>query len=254
MSRKRRATKFTDSVQSPPTAAEGAAIIEAAERVKNRKPRLVAVCEQSSARRIETLGPKHSDRDGWLARLQDVFGTHGTAFAIAQLNKLIAVSRNSNGKIDHVTLNGLLAMIEGADPRNEVQAALAVQMALTHAAAQTVLLRAARVDQIPQFDSASNSAVKLLRTFAIQAEVLAKLQRGGEHVVKVVHVHPGAQAIVGNMMTANEGPLGGGGGTDEKWNQPHAKAKLPASQFERLPEMLRQDSERQPMPFALGQR
>ena len=43
----------------------------------------------------------------------------------------------------------VLAMIEGADPRNEVQAALAVQMALTHAVAQTVLLRAARVDQIP---------------------------------------------------------------------------------------------------------
>ena len=147
----------------------------------------------------------------------------------------------------------VLAMIEGADPRNEVQAALAIQMALTHAVAQTVLLRAARVDQIPQFDSASNSAVKLLRTFAIQAEVLAKLQRGGEQVVKVVHMHPGAQAIVGNMMTANEGPLGGGGGADEKWNQPHAKAKLPASQFERLPEMLCQDTERQPMPFAVGQ-
>jgi hypothetical protein len=43
----------------------------------------------------------------------------------------------------------VLAMIEGADPRNEVQATLAVQMALTHAFAQTVLLRAARVDQIP---------------------------------------------------------------------------------------------------------
>ena len=93
------------------------------------------------------------------------------------------------------------------------------------AVAQTVLLRAARVDQIPQFYSASNSAVKLLRTFAIQAEVLAKLQRGGEQVVKVVHMHPGAQAIVGNMMTANEGPLGGGGGADEKWNQPHCKGE-----------------------------
>jgi hypothetical protein len=105
----------------------------------------------------------------------------------------------------------------------------------------------------PQFDSASNSAVKLLRAFAVQAEVLAKLQRGGEQVVKVVHVHPGAQAIVGSVMTANDGLLGGGGGADEEWNQPHAKAKLPASQFERLPEMLRQDTERQPLPLAVGQ-
>ena len=70
-------------------------------------------------------------------------------------------------------------------------------MAMTHAAAQTVRQRALRVDQIPQFESASNAAIKLLRTFAMQAETLAKLQRGGEQVVKVVHVHPGVQAIFG---------------------------------------------------------
>ena len=155
MSRKQPATKSPACSESPPSAAEAAAILEAAEHVKGRKPRLVAVCEQSSAGRIETLGPKHSDRDGWLVRLQNVFGTHGTEFAVAQLNKLLAVSRNSDGKVEHVMLNGLLAMIEGADPQNEVQAALAVQMALTHAVAQHVLLRASRVDQIPQFDSAS---------------------------------------------------------------------------------------------------
>lgn len=191
MSRKQPATKVTVSSESPPGASEAAAIFEASERVRNRKPRLVALCGQSSAGRIETLGPKHSDHAGWLARLQDIFGTNGTEFATAQLNKLIMVSRNSDGKIEHVTLNGLLAMIEGAAPQNEVQAALAVQMALTHAVAQHVLLRASRVDQIPQFDSASNAAVKLLRTFVMQVEAIAKLQRGGEQVVKVVHVHPG---------------------------------------------------------------
>jgi hypothetical protein len=64
-------------------------------------------------------------------------------------------------------------------------------------------------------------ANKLLRTFTMQAETLAKLQRGGEQVVKVVHVHPGAQAIVGNITTGANGA--GGGATHEKSNQPHAK-------------------------------
>ncbi len=250
MSRKQRATKVTALSDSPPSAAEVAAISEASEHVRTRRPRLVAVCEQSSAGRIETLGPKHNDREGWLARLQDVFGTRGTEFAVAQLNRLIGVSRNSDGKIDHVTLNGLLAMIEGAEPRNEVEAALAVQMALTHAVAQHVLLRASRADQLPQFDSASNAAVKLLRTFAMQVETLAKLQRGGEQVVKVVHVHSGGQAIVGNVVQGKGGA--GGGGNHEIGNQPHAKAELPAPSIVPMPEVWSQDAERQPMPVAIG--
>ena len=148
--------------------------------------------------------------------LQDAFGTNGTEFAIAQLNKLISVSRNADGKVEHVSLNGLLAMIEG------------------------------------QFDSASNAAVKLLRTFVMQAEVLAKLQRGGEQIVKIVHVHSGAQAIVGNVV--QHPPPDGGGVIDDNANQPHAKAELPAGWSQPMPEVLSTDSQRHPMPLAIGQR
>ena len=172
---------------------------------------------------LTVSGGAHNDHQGWLHRLQDVFGTHGQDFAVSQINWVMVACRDSDGNIDNAKLNGLLAMIEGAAPANEMQAALAVQMALTHDAAQTILHRALRVDQIPQFESASNSAVKLLRTFAMQAETLAKLQRGGEQVVKVVHVHPGAQAIVGNVVTGASGGGEGGGGTNERSNQPHAK-------------------------------
>lgn len=143
-------------------------------------------------------------------------------------------------------------MIEGAAPQNELQAALAVQMALTHAASQMLLLRALRADQIPQFDSASNSAVKLLRTFALHAETLAKLQRGGEQVVKVVHVHPGAQAIVGNVLQGSE--QGRGGATDEIANQPHAKGELPAPGLAVLPEVRRKHANGDVVPLAGRQR
>ncbi len=83
-----------------------------------------------------------------------------------------------------------------------------------------VALRSMRVDQIPQFDSAGNMAVKLLRTFTMQVEALAKLQRGGEQVVKVVHVHPGAQAIVGNITTGANGATGGGGANENRTSTP----------------------------------
>ncbi|MEQ1672364.1 MAG: hypothetical protein ABL893_16045, partial [Hyphomicrobium sp.] len=226
MSRKRAATKEPELPKLPPGREEALAIEHAKQCVTARSPRVTVDCQQSSAGKIDVFGGAHNDHNGWLARIENAFGTRGSAFALSQLNRLISVCRDDGGKIDVARLNGLLALVEGAGAQNEVQAALAVQMALTHHVAQTVLLRAARVDQIPQFDSASNSAVKLLRTFALQAEVLAKLQRGGEQIVKVVHVHPGARAIVGNVVSSAASGASGGGVADEKWNQPHAPERL----------------------------
>ena len=220
MSRKLKATNECAPSLTSPSPAEKQAIARATLRMEARSPRVRVECTLGKDGALSLIGGAHNDHHGWLRRLQDVFGTRGNDFALSQLNRLMVSCRDADGKIDGARLNGLLAMIEGAAPTNEVQAALAVQMALTHTAAQTVLQRAMRVDQIPQFESASNAAVKLLRTFAMQAETLAKLQRGGEQVVRIVHVHPGAQAIVGNVVHSRAGA--GGGGDDEKGSQPHA--------------------------------
>jgi hypothetical protein len=106
-----------------------------------------------------------------------------------------------------------------------------------------------RVDQIPQFDSASNTAVKLLRTFTMQVETLAKLQRGGEQVVKVVHVHSGAQAVVGNVINGATGAQGVGV-PDETRNQPHATGQLLTDDATRLPKVRSEDADRISLPVA----
>lgn len=252
MSRKQAATNKATPPLPSPSAAEKQAIERARTRVDGRSPRVKVEYAQSENGRVEVLGGTHSDHQGWLARLQDAFGTRGTDFAISQLNRLMLACKEADGQIDGTKLNGLLAMIEGAQPQNEIQAALAVQMAMTHISVQTILQRAMRVDQIPQFDSASNTAVKLLRTFTMQAETLAKLQRGGEQVVKVVHVHPGAQAIVGNVVSSATGAQGGGV-ADEKWNQPHAKAELPAGSAAVLPQVWSKNADRSSVPITSRQ-
>ena len=119
--------------------------------------------------------------------------------------------QDGEGKLDTVKLNAMLAVIDSTRPENELQAMLAVQMALTHSMALDLLRRTQWVDQIPQVDSAGSLAIKLLRTFTMQVEALAKLQRGGEQVVKVVHVHAGGQAIVGTVQAGT----GVGGGANE---------------------------------------
>ena len=247
---KARTKLFPEEVALPsPSDAERAAIAGASTRVRQRNPRLTVRLRQNGSGKVEIIGGEHNDQTGWLLRLEDIFGTRGTAFAVSQLNRLMAACRDSDGKIDSGKLNGLLALIEGAGPVNEVQAALAVQMALTHHVAQQMLLRASAADQIPQFDSASNASVKLLRTFAMQVETLAKLQRGGEQVVKVVHVHPGAQAIVGNVVSAQHGPRGGV--DDEMRSQPHTKGELPAGCAMPVLEVRSDDAQRQTMPLAV---
>ncbi|MEQ1716438.1 MAG: hypothetical protein ABL907_10710, partial [Hyphomicrobium sp.] len=139
MSRKQTATNEVRPPLPTPSSAEKAAIERAGTRLQTREPRFKVECRQNTKGVLELLGGAHSDHQGWLDRLQDLFATRGTDFAVSQLNRLMVACRESDGKIDNVTLNGLLAMIEGAGPANEIQAALAVQMALTHAAAQSVL-------------------------------------------------------------------------------------------------------------------
>ena len=60
-------------------------------------------------------------------------------------------------------------------------------------------------------------ATKLLRTYTMQTEALAKLKRGGEQTVRVEHVYvyPGGQAIVGAVSTQRAE----GGVADERGNQ-----------------------------------
>ncbi len=241
----------------PPDASEMAAIEAALKRVRAREPSVTVKFGQDEKGTVKLQGAEHNDHTGWLARLANAFGSRGTQFAISQLNQIMVASRDGDGKIDSGRVNAILAMVEAARPDNELQAALAVQMAVTHFATLTLVNRAMRVDQIPQFDSAGNLAVKFARTFTLQAEALAKLKRGGEQVVKVVHVHPGGQAIVGNVTTGTTTTTSatgaGGGGSDENRNQPHAKAIAAAGGPPVLPPLWSDDTEREHVPVASGE-
>ena len=74
---------------------------------------------------------------------------------------------------------------------------LAVQMVATHFVATRALRRLKGSDMVSQQDSNGNLAVKLLRTFAAQAEALQRYRGKGQQKVTVehVHVHTGGQAI-----------------------------------------------------------
>ena len=198
-----------------PNAEEKSAIAASKSRLEGRSPRLVV--QFGSGSKANEISPNHSDHAGWIARLQDAFGTRGTAFASCELNRLVTASTLADGTVDQTRINGLIAFIDGMKPKTELEAMVACQLAVTHGLSMELLQRTKDAKQLVQFEAAGNMAAKMLRAFAMQVDALVKLQRGGEQSVRVehIHVHSGGNAMVGTVVT-------GGRATEKSEHQPHA--------------------------------
>ena len=138
----------------------------------------------------------------WWDRLKTALGTTSDDFVNATLVQIQNASRLPGGGISETSVNAVLAFIEGAQPRNEVEAALAIQMACTHAVIMCLL-----ADLGGAFGGSRNTAMmttataRLMKAFAAQAETLRRLRNGGSQTVRVEHVHinEGANAVIGNV-------------------------------------------------------
>lgn len=163
---------------------------------------------ESGGLQIDTDSPDL--KDGMIA-LMDALGTHDVAFFTGYLSQIVSATTKGQTP-DPSASNAALAFIRGIQPRDEVEAALAAQMAATHNAVMTFARRLNHVDTIPQQDSASNAFNKLTRSYCAQMEALKKYRSTGEQKVTVTHVSvsDGGQAIVGNVTT--------GGGGSKKGN------------------------------------
>src|SRR6516165_11375143 len=93
---------------------------------------------------------------------------------------------NASGRgrdIDEYGLNFMLSVIKDIEPRDQLEAMLAAQMAAVHVASMTFARRLAGVENIPQQDSAERAFNKLTRTFAMQMEALKRYRTGAEQKV-----------------------------------------------------------------------
>jgi len=129
-------------------------------------------------------------------RLMRTFASSSPDFINYMIGRLATVLKGSES-LTAEALNAAFAFIDGLNPKTELEVILAVQMFATNDAA----MRATRqmnsgsfIDTIHQF---GNLSVKLMRTFTMQAEAMAKLQRGGVQTVKHIHVdNRGGQAVI----------------------------------------------------------
>lgn len=102
-----------------------------------------------------------------------------------------------------------VGMLTSLNPKGALQAMLAVQILGVHAAAMTALTKAAAegVD-IEEAEQKINRASKLMRLFAQQVELMARLQgkiTTQKVVVERVDIAAGSQAVVGVIEAAKTG-------------------------------------------------
>jgi hypothetical protein len=234
-----------------PSERERAAMMTASKKHEAR-PLPVGVKVESYEDNKCMIGPSHNDHRGWLIRLGDAFGTTSEDFARSQLNLVAGIANmGATPEGQEAAINSMLAAISSVQPRDEVEGMLAVQMAATHNLAMDLLGKTKRAQYLQQQESNGNLAIKLLRTYTAQIEALAKLRRGGEQTVRVehVHVHPGAQAIVGNVSNH-----AGGGGTQRNCDQPHAPINPKAPAFAPGSPLWSEDESRDAVSVPSGER
>src|SRR5271157_3747700 len=209
-----------------PTPIEAKAI--EAYRAANHKhgPRLkVAVTGENSAE----ISTDHADPATGNVALMQAIGTTDFDFYCGLIGQLVNASKK--GEAPEAGTNFMLAVVKGIEPRDQVEAMLAAQMAAAHMAAMTFARRLAHVENIPQQDSASAAFNKLTRTFAAQMSTLKEYRSKGEQTMTVQHVHvgEGGQAIVGNVNARLEGA----GARKKTEDQPHALGYAPGIEMPR---------------------
>jgi hypothetical protein len=149
------------------------------------------------------IGFDHPDQLVGRALVMDALGSADGDFLDGIKYQLANASAHGQD-IDERVLNFMLSVIKGIEPRDQLEAMLAAQMAAVHVASMSFARQFARVETIPQQDSAERAFNKLTRTFAMQMEALKRYRSGAEHKVTLQHVSvaEGGQAIVGNVTQA----------------------------------------------------
>ena len=193
------------SAYVPTTEEEAALAVYVARNAARPKPQDLNVANKDGS---TMLSPKHPDLTVGYTLLANAVGTGSMEFVHSLLESLVQATANK-GVPDETALNNALGFVQALQPRDELEAMLAAQMAMVHRASMHAARRLEHSDTVQQLEAYDRCLNRLTRTYAAQMDVLKRYRTGGQQrmTVEHVHVHDGGQAIVG---TVNHGSAGEG--------------------------------------------
>ncbi len=143
----------------------------------------------------------------WWLRLKVALGTVSSDFVNAAIFQLQHAARLPGSGISEIAVNAALAFIESIKPQNEMEAALAMQMACTHAASMNVLGRLQHpIGGDRRAAALSSAAAKLMNAYTGQFETLRRSRNGGSQTIRIerVDVSNGGRAVIGNIQNSGD--------------------------------------------------
>jgi hypothetical protein len=153
---------------------------------------------------VSFASPDLDDQTIWREQLKTALGTVSDAFVDMALHHLERAARMPSDGPSDMSINGALAIIAAFAPKNEMEAALAVQAACTHMVAMVMMARVGGGHGGPhRLPGMASAIAKLTRAYCTQVETYRRLRGGGDQNIRVehVHVHEGGRAIVGAINT-----------------------------------------------------
>jgi len=179
--------------------------IEAARASFNARPiraEMVMEVAENGSLNAEAV---HNDEIGAAVMVNDAFGSSSHHFVNQCVTHLANATTATGGDVSPQGLNAALALVGAIDPRDELEAALATQMVATHEMMLMMSNRARSAQRLESIKEYGNLATKMARTFTTQIKALGDMRRGGEQVVRHIHVHEGGQAVVAETFNVHGG-------------------------------------------------
>lgn len=176
--------------------------------IDTTQPPRVSVEKSEDGNYNLTIGKESSPTE--LAQLKQALGISQVGMLDALLRQIGNSTADSNGLVEH-NIDFAIGLIQSIAPENEVEVALAAQMAAVHIASMDTSRRLMRSETLEGRDSAERAMNKLMRTFTAQMDGLKRYRSKAQQIVRVerVTVEEGGQAIVGPVSH-------GGGANSEK--------------------------------------
>ncbi len=135
------------------------------------------------------------------ARLMEALGLFDPTMVGGFLSQVSNSVSKTRGEIDQSNTDFALGLVKSIEPQNEVESALAAQMAATHICMMDSSRRYLWADTLIGKDSAERAMNRFARTYAAQMDALKRYRQTAQQTVRVerVTVNEGGQAIVGNV-------------------------------------------------------
>ena len=169
--------------------------------VNHEHPNRVSVEVERGEGRYAIRAPAHQDKEDWLRRLQRALGSRSKAFVTASLDRLLTACHLPRQLIPTTSVSAALALIESLEPKNEIEAAMAVDIACLYAACGNLLGRLADACLERPTMAAANAIAKLERALHSAIKTYYRIKHGNMQVIRIerLEVQAGAQALVGQV-------------------------------------------------------